>query len=143
MPRSNAQENESPLQLEQKRKIALLQQVRVLREGLMLSRGKVEAGDPGFEYHWVNTREERQNYYQAMGWELVNNDSDPTVKTKWRKPDGTHVRGDVILYRIPKETFEAMALYNVLDGQDRTGAIEDSFFAKLESSGVPGYRPRV
>ena len=133
----------SPLEREKARKIELLQQVRVMREGLKLSQGKVTNGDPAFEYCWVNTRDERQHYFQAMGWQLVTNDNGPAVETKWKKTDGTHVRGDVILYQIPKDFFEAMQLLNVLEGQDRAGGIEDAFMAQLQREGVPAYKPRT
>lgn len=133
----------SPKEEALKHKMELLQKVRILREGLLLHRGKIDEGDPSKEYCWVNHRDDRQYYFQAAGWVLVTNDTGPNVRTKWRKPDGTHVRGDVILYQIDKEMFEAMQLLSVLEGQDRIAGVKDSFMTTLEKDGVPLYEPRV
>jgi len=130
----------APHLLEKERKLALLQKVKSLREGMLFNKGAVREGDPAKEYCWVNVRDDRRVSYEAMGWVLC---KDPKVKTQWRQDDGTHKRADLILYEIDKELFEAMQAYNNLRGIEAVEGSEEMFVAALDRDRVPVYRPQA
>jgi len=129
--------DELPHITELKRKKALLEKVRTLREGALFNKGAVE-GDPNKQYCWVNTKEDRRVSYEAAGWVIT---KDPNVKTRWRQEDGTHKRADLILYEMDKELYEATVAYNSLRGIEAVEGSEDMFLAALDRDKVPVYRP--
>lgn len=125
---------ESPT--EKKRR--LLAKVRMLRDA-QLTAGAVN-GKPHKVYCWVNIREERQLFFQSLGWELC---KDPEVKTSWRQPDGTHKRADVILYHIDRDLYEAFEADKELRGMEALEGAEKSFETNAARNGAPTFRPRV
>lgn len=122
----------------EERKRKLLAKVRIRREAMQTS-GKVE-GDPNKVYCWVNIRDERQTFFQAMGWTLV---KDPNVRTNWRQADGTHKRADLILYEIPREEYEAISAERELRSIEALEGAEKSFETSAAHNGAPTFRPRV
>lgn len=101
---------ETPSSLLEKKK-ALLARVRVARDRLRFA-GEVLNGNPNKVYIWVNISDDRQVTYQGMGYTIC---KDPNIKTRWKKEDGTHRRGDLILYEIDRDLNEAIKL----DGEMR------------------------
>lgn len=130
----------APHELERERKMALLQKVKTLREGMLFNKGAVHEGDPQKEYCWVNIKDDRRVSYEAMGWVVC---KDPKVRTNWRQDDGTHKRADLILYEIDKELFEAMQAYNNLRGIEAVEGSEEAFVATLDRNRVPVYKPQI
>jgi len=127
-----------PHVIERDRKLALLAKVKSVREGMLQNKGAILEGNPQKEYCWVNIREDRRVSYEAMGWQLC---IDPAVKTRWKQPDGTHKRADLILYDIDKELFEAIQAYNMLRGIESVEGSEEMFISALDRDKVPVYKP--
>lgn len=129
-----------PHELELDRKKALLARVRLLRESAIFQRGSLQSRNPLKEYCWVNIRPDRRVTFEGLGWQLC---KDPLVTTSWRQDDNTHVRGDLILYDIDKDLYEAMEAYNVLRGLEASEGVEHSFLSALQREHVPAYKPKL
>ena len=143
---SNAATPSKPAHLiEQERKMELLRRVKGIREGLLLNRGAVLTGDPSKEYCWVNKDQDRRIYFEQMGWELcVVDPNKPSVTTNWKpQQDGTIARGDLILYQIDKDLYEATEAYNVIRGLELTENAGSDFEGMMERMKVPTYKPKV
>lgn len=110
----------------------LLRKVRMRREHALYHRGRVEKGDPEKHYVWVNIHEHRQIEFQSAGYEIVR---DPKVKTQWGKPDGTHQRGDLVLYSINKDMHEAIKLDDELRALEGVEAPKHAFASMLAKLG--------
>jgi hypothetical protein len=54
--------------LEQQRKLELLKRARVIKERVASRRQELEGLDPSKQYMWVNVREDRQMFFQALGY---------------------------------------------------------------------------
>lgn len=135
-----------PHELEMQRKVELLRKVKGLREGTLLNRSGLLKGDPAKEYCWVNNSPDRRITYESMGWEAVKitDPKNPSVVTRVTpQPDGTIVRGDLILYHIDKDLFEAIQNYNVIRGLELTENKDEGFETQLERMGVRSYKPKV
>lgn len=103
-PKMSVDNQEELLELEQQRKMELLRKVRTLRERAILDRGQISGGKPDKDYIWVCTDERSQAEFQGLDYKVC---TDPSVKSKYRQEDGTHRRGDLILYEVDKELREA------------------------------------
>lgn len=118
----------------------LISKARTYRDSSLRNRGAVD-GRPDKVYCWVNKREERQLFYESMGWELVKND--PLVKSQHKKEDGTHQRADLILYQIDRDLFEGMEADRQLAAIESMQSAETSFESAAERAGAPTYKPRL
>lgn len=125
-------------EIELERKVALLQRARVIRNNARALRGSVENMKPGLVYIWVNIREERQIYFQNLGYEVC---KDPDVKSKWKRDDGAHRRGDLILYQMPKDLHEALKLDAEVRAIEDMENSKDSFLSFAERLSIPTYQP--
>lgn len=121
------------------RKKRLLEKVKIIRDAVLLNRGEVRGKDD-MAYMWVNIREERQIYFKSLGWQLC---KDPDVWSNFRRDDGTHSRGDLILYEIDKETAEALQLYDVIRGIEMVDGHSENFMTTLAKAGAPVYHPPI
>ena len=66
----------------------------------------------------------------------------PVIKwptTQWEQADGTHVRGDLILYQIDKDLYEAMHEQEVGAGLDDIEAHKDVFEGAARARGAPAF----
>lgn len=124
-----------------KRKREILAKVRAQRDATLFNRGKVE-GDPDKEYRWVNIHPERQLVFQIQGWRMVTAD-DVDVVTNYKQADGTHRRGDLVLYCIDKEWAEMIHFDAVVQGIERIEGAKSSFETQAQKDGVPTFRPQV
>lgn len=129
-----------PHELEMKRKQELLQRVKVLRERMTLNRGMINNMSPDKIYVWVHNSDNRQIFYKGLGYELC---VDPKVESAWKQADGTHRRGDLILYQIDKDLAEAIKLYEQAKALDNVDAAESGFNMAAQREGVPTYKPVV
>lgn len=118
----------------------LLAKVRTYRENIVANRGAVVEGSPDKIYCWVNQREERQLFFQSMGWGLVN---DPNVKTAHRQADNTHKRADLLLYEIDRDLYDVMEADKQLRAIEAIDGAESAFDSFVERNGAPKYKPRV
>ena len=125
-------------EIELERKVKLLQHARVVRDNARAVRGTVDGMKPSMVYVWVNVREERQIMFQNLGYELC---KEPDVKSKWKKDDGTHRRGDLILYQIPKDLHEALKLDSEVRAIEDMDNSKESFLAFAERLSIPTYQP--
>lgn len=135
--------NQAPLEPheeELRRKMDLLSRVRVNRERLVSDRGKVLNPKPGKHYVWVNSHVDRQTEYASLGYDLCR---DPEIKTRAGQisEDGSHRRGDLVLYEIPTDLHEAMYLDNVIRGIELIEAPKEEFRNELRRSGTSYYDP--
>ena len=131
------QEALDPVALERKRKEELLSKVRTRLDLGAVNKSKVTEGDPNMSYIWVNKNEDRQITFQGLGYSVC---KDPKVMTSFKRPDGTHTRGDLILYEIPKEEREALenlAAVNAIEGLDSPKEMFQNF---AEANNVPVMR---
>lgn len=127
-----------PHEIELQRKIELLQKVRGIRDRAIMYRGLVQNMDPNKVYVWVNMHESRQTWFQSLGYVLC---IDPTVTTQWKKEDGTHRRGDLILYECPRDLYEALKLDSQLRGIEALESSKEIFKSFAEQSNIPLYSP--
>ena len=127
-----------PVETPEQRKARLLAKVRILRQNQI--NGTAVQGDPKKQYMWVNTREERQTFFQSMGWALT---KDKNVKTQWAQADGTHKRADLILYEIDRDLYEAFEADKELRSVEALESAEKSFETSAARNGAPTFRPRA
>lgn len=131
----------APHLIELERKKELLAKVKAVRDAILINRGEVLKGNQSREYCWVNRREDRQMFFQALGWTLCR---DPEVQTRVpRQEDGTFVRGDLILYDIDKEYYQALCAYSELKGLEATQGYQDAFSSFSEQQGSRTFKPRI
>lgn len=131
-PNESAAPPPSPHELERQRKLDLLAKVRVSRDRLRF-RGAVEDIDPNKVYVWLSNDENTRTRFEGLGYVLCKS---PTIKTAWRKEDNTHRRGDLILYEVDKDLYEAIKLdgeLRALEGQ----AAEELFLNFADSNRIP------
>lgn len=129
-----------PHEVELQKKLELLGKVRATRSKMLQNASSIEGKDPALAYAWVNINESRRNYFEALGWQLC---SDPKIKTPWRREDGTHRRGDLILYQIPKDLHEAIELEASLRAIEDIETSQEGFKEFAGRSGVPVYDPGI
>lgn len=129
-------------QAEKERIQLLRERVRVLRDGALFDRGAIKRPDPNKQYCWVNAREERQTFYQALGWEVV---TDPSIGTLyWKKDENRHRRADLVLYQIDREIFLAYEAEKILRNLDLTGdAADEAFAIEMRKHGTRAFKPPV
>jgi hypothetical protein len=109
---------------EKERKIALLARVRVMKENARSGVAvPLKDTDPGYVYLWAFNHPDRIAQLSNKEYELVGKND--KVSSAFKKPDGTHVRGDVILMRCKKETAEAFGLLAELDSIEQLGSKSD------------------
>lgn len=105
-----------PHQKELIRKQELLAKVRAGYHKTDRSKfGAVLEGDPKMHYAWINNRADVRVNFEGVGYEICR---DPKVVTRFKREDGTHVRGDLILMQVDKEVYE------MLQWQDDYASIE-------------------
>lgn len=134
---------EIPKGLSEAEKVKILRErVKVLRDGAMFDQGRIKTPNPAKQYCWVNIREERQTFYQALGWEVVR---DPDIGTLfWKKDENRHRRADLVLYQIDRELFYAFEAEKILRNLDLTGdAADEAFALEMKKHGARLYKPPV
>lgn len=129
----------SPHEEELRRKEALLGKVKLIRERLAQNQGWVEGMKPDKVYVWVHMSDNRQIHFQSMGYELC---KDPAVQSKWKRADGTHTRGDVILYECDKDLHEAISMEAELRAVEAVEGAKEGFRSVAARAGVPVFEPR-
>lgn len=115
------------------KQMELLKRVKLTREHALYSRGRVQSGRAEKHYVWVNTNEHRQIDFQSTGYALVRDDD--KVKTQWLQPDGTHRRGDLILYSIDKDMHEAIKMDDQLRAYESIDAPKHAFASHVQKVG--------
>ncbi len=83
----------------------LLKKARTLRERMSHAQGEVKGGRQDRAYIWINRNDSRIQYFEGLGYTICR---DPNVRTKWKKEDGEHRWGDVILMEVDKDFKEAL-----------------------------------
>lgn len=142
-----AVEGLQPHEIELQRKRALLAKVRTMREGWITNKGKIDSKDPKKEYVWVNMHEERRSWYEGMEYIVVKSKVETTADgkikvlagpvTQWVRADGTHRRGDLILYEIDRELKEALEIDGDLRAVEQMESAKEGFKAFAERENVP------
>lgn len=127
-------------QVSKERKAELLAKVRVLREKMQHRGGELTGLSPDKAYRWVNIKEGRQAWFQGWGYSKV---TDPKVESPYKKPDGTHINVDRILYEIPKEMQEAIDADNVLRGLEGIEEHRNAAINTFHRYGVKEWTPDV
>lgn len=122
-----------------KRKRDLLAKVRMLREGNVMSKGKVIGGKPNMTYVWLNRNETYRIGFEGLGYVLCR---DPEVRTSWRREDGTHQRGDLILYEVEKDLYEAIHTEAELRSHEMIASGHELFLSAAERAGVGTFVPK-
>lgn len=125
-------------EIERERKRDLLKKIRVNRDKMIQNRGAVTEGNPAMEYVWVNREATRQNHYRSQGYRVC---KDSSVETAWKCADGTHVRGDLILYEIEKETYELLHIDEQMRAVELVEGVQPEFEDRLLERGIPAYHP--
>ncbi len=132
-----------PAEIELRRKRELLAKIKVIRERINNNRGMV-TGDPAKTYIWVNRDEHRRNYFEGLGYVMCREKdiTKPVVKSAWMREDGTHVRGDLILYEIDKDVAEALHMEEAMRALEAIEGPPVEFANFAERHGVPVYEPK-
>lgn len=123
-------------QIEFKKKVDLLRKVRSTRERLY-TMGAVTNQDPSKVYVWVANDDETQVRFVSLGYEVC---KDPNISTSWKKEDGSHRRGDLILYQIDKDIYDALRTDSAIRAIEVLESPEDQFLQFAEKSGVPAHK---
>lgn len=121
------------------RKVALLAKVRLMHDK-NLRGGELTGQNPAKTYMWVNSRDDRQAFFKAWGWELC---VDPAVQSSFRTKDLTHRRADVVLYEIDKDLYEAQEAFKQLRGLEGIEGHKNAAIASFNRQGVREYIPHV
>lgn len=130
----------TPEQLKLERRKELLAKVRQIRAHALTDRGKVLNGKPDKAYIWSNIAEHTLVEFQGLGYQIC---KDPDVKTAWKKEDGTHVRGDLILMEVDRDLYDAIKADDELRALEAIEAPKNAFAATVarERAGEV-YEPR-
>jgi len=112
----------------------LLAKARVVREKAVFSRSAVKGGDPSKDYVWVHNSDHTIYHFQALGYSIC---KDPKVKTAWKKEDGRHLRGDVILMEVDKDFREALKMEAEARSVETLEGSRESFLAFAARKGIP------
>ncbi len=131
---------EDPRQVEMQRKRDLLARVRVLREGNLNVSNLLRNQSPDFNYVWVFNHPDRVAHFEGMAAELVKN-QDP-VESRFKKDDGTHVRGDTILMRMHKDLADAYNAEREIRADEAISGHKQNMTDWAEMNGVPVMKPR-
>lgn len=104
----------------------LMAKVKVFRQNMQANPGDVKNGDPRKGYAWVSLNPIRRVAFEALGYTVC---KDPKVITNslWKKEDGTHVRGDLILYEVPREQQQIISFSEQLDALERVDGAKETF----------------
>lgn len=127
-----------PHELEMERKKALLAKVKTIRERLAANRGMVDGMKPNKVYVWVNINDNRQIHFQGLGYEVCR---DQEVKSHWKQEDGTHKRGDLILYECDKDLHEAIEYDSQIRAVESIEGAKQEFKETAARAGVPTFIP--
>ena len=122
-----------PHEIEMKRRIDLLKRVRVLKDKAR-NRLEVQGGDSSKIYVWVHNSEVRRQYFESLDYKVCR---DPNVNTRWKREDGTHTCGDLILFEIDKELHEASELESLYRAMEAIEGSQSEFLAFAERNRIP------
>ncbi len=125
---------------EANKRAALLAKAKVVRERMATRHSDITGLKPSKQYCWVNLKEDRQVYYQGLGWTLCN---DLDLKSPFKQPDGTIRRADTILYEIDMDFYEALCMHNILKGIEGIESAETGFVDTLGQQKIPTFKPAV
>lgn len=131
------QAQEPPKETPQERMLRLLAKVKVVRERMLFQMGEVRNGTPGFTYIWVTNDNQLRVRFHTMGYEQVTKGTDPDVVTDWKREDGTHLRGDVLLYRIPTDYHDAIKLEAQIRSKEALETTKDTFLGFAAREHIP------
>lgn len=110
----------------------LLSKVRVIRDKLHF-RGAIGGGNSNKVYVWVATDNVTRTTFEGLGYVVC---KDPNVTSRWVRQDGTHQRGDLILYEVDKDLYEAIKLEAEMRALEATEA-EDLFISFAQQNRIP------
>lgn len=126
-------EKPRPEELELQRKVELLKKVRLLKDKAR-NRLEVTGGDPAKVYVWVHNSDTRRQHFETLEYVVCR---DPKVSTRWKREDGTHVCGDLILYEIDRELHDALKLESLYRAVEAIEGSQSDFLAFAERNRVP------
>ena len=122
---------------EKVKRARLLAKVKVLRETpRTINDVKVE-GSPDNAYCWVYDHPQMISEYERLGYDVVRAANGKTVQSKWRRPDGTHKRGDTILMVISKEDAEALEVFSAVSAIEQVSSAKSQFTDFAQGSSIP------
>ncbi len=127
--------NEDPVQVELQRKRDLLKRVSVLREGNLNLTNILRGTDPAYNYVWVFNHPDRIAHFEGMSAELVKGQD--STESRFKKDNGTHVRGDTILMRMHKDLAEAYNAERELRADEAVSGHKREMLDWAEQNGVP------
>jgi hypothetical protein len=93
--------------------------VRARMHRLRLNWSQLDNRDPAKGYQWERNTNDSIAAARSRGWELVKTGSNAEVETPFRREDGTHVYGDLILMQIPRDEQEILELLPDVEAVER------------------------
>ena len=117
------------------RKRALLAKVKLLEDRSRKVENLLKDPDPAYAYVWVYNHQQRIDFYRQMEFRLV--DKSDKVSSEYKRPDGTHVRGDTILMKCPRDLQEAWNASRELNAIEQMEGRKTQFGDWAAQSGVP------
>lgn len=144
MPSDNVVSNKLPHDIEMERKKALLAKVAQVKVNLLQDKGKVRPADPtkplnpNIKYVWVNKNENRVVSFQGLDYKIV---KDPNVLTDWKREDGSHIYGDLILMQVDREWYDGLKLHSQMKAIEGVEG-EAVFAAFAERNGIRAQIPK-
>lgn len=109
----------------------------------------VVQGKADTHYFWANKTDEPELIrLQSLGYVIVKEPdpqgvlkgtAKPRIVAAGLQPDGTYVRGDVILMEIPQEEYEFFLLEIEQRHEENRGSIIEEFRTEAEQAGAPTF----
>ncbi len=122
---------------EKLKRARLLAKVQVLRETPRTINDVKVDGSPEHQYCWVYDHPQMIAEYERLGYDVVRSANGKEVKSKWRRQDGTHKRGDTILMFIGKEDAEALEIFSAMSAIEQVSSAKSQFMNFAEGSQIP------
>lgn len=107
-------------------------------------KGKAEV-----HYFWANKTDDPELIrLQSLGYtfvreaapaEVLAGKGQAAVEAAGLQPDGTYVRGDLILMQIPQEEYEFFLLDTEQRHEEHMGSIQEEFITEAEKVGAPTF----
>lgn len=104
----------------------LMAKVKVFRQSIQANPGQVKNGKPDKVYVWASVDPRRRVAFESLGYTTCK-DKDIITNSLWKREDGTHVRGDLILYEISKDRHDVIQFSEQLDAVERVDGAKETF----------------
>lgn len=119
-----------------KKILAELEKVKVLRSSSHSLR-RIYDSNPNFIFVWINKDPDRRIWFESLGYTKATVED---CRTDWQAENGEHRVGDIILYKVPRERYEALKLDSQLRSVEAIETAKSEFLDFAARNSVPARR---